>query len=226
MVKFPSHEIPGRGLQLACKLRDGWIAVATFVRVAGSMSLADLTITAGEIPEDERSDRAVADTLGGWFAERRYLDPSRQDAALAKTHVPHSIRARLLREVPIDEMSREAADQIHDYVDFGEYLRQHGAPNATWRHLVELELGDDNLSPARLDYLRAAVAWTARPLHFKESRAAVRAELGITEQQLTDRLRWARKLEYLTSPGRGRIGGDLTDLGAALAARHLSRENR
>ncbi|MDP9091846.1 MAG: hypothetical protein M3N95_02615 [Actinomycetota bacterium] len=222
--QMATRVVPNRGIQVAAPLRDGWVAIGTFVQKDGSLDLADLTVTAGEIPTGHHPDRPTGpgnDTLGGWLAERRYLEPSRQDPALARTSEPHSIRARLLREVPIEAMRRKAAADSADYIDFGEFLREHGAPPSAWQYLVNMDNATDDLSPERLDYLRAAVAWAARPLNFKNPRAAVRNELGISEQTLTDRLRWAREFGYLTKPGRGRSGGELTKLGAALTARHI-----
>lgn len=219
-----SQPVPGRGIRVAANLRDGWVAIGTFVQRGGALDLADLTITAGEIPPefDRRTPIGPGnDIAAAWLEDRLYLDPSRQDPALARTSEPQSIRARLLREVPIEAMRRRAAADIPDFVDFGEFLREHGAPRAAWEHLVELDDSTDHVSPERLDYLRAALAWAGRPLNFKNSRAAVRAELTISEQTLMDRLRWARQLGYLTKPGKGRSGGELTPLGAALAARYL-----
>lgn len=223
--RWAIRAVPNRGVEVACSLRPGWVAIGMYVRHRGQLRLADLIVCAGEIPAEVDADPSTGvypigtELPAAWLAERRYLDSARQDSALANTREPHTVQARMLREIPLDEMQRQALASAGEFAEFGAFLREHGAPASAWRGLADLGT-DGTLSPQRVEYLRAAAVYASMPAHLNRPRAVAATELGVTETVLADRLRWARKHGYLTKPGQGSRGGDLTELGAALVARY------
>ncbi len=73
------------------------------------------------------------------------------------------------------------------------------------------------LSEAELRYLDAAVKYAAMSPVFRSPATALALAVGLTPQEISNRLTQARKAGFLTSAGVGRKGGHLTELGVELS---------
>lgn len=214
----------GSGLYLAGQLRDDWIVVGFYVPLGGELHLAELSLVPGKVPPTESPDPSAV-TSAGWLARRDYLAPNRSMRELPATRPPRAVFARLVRLIPFDEMQREAETSARTVAAFGRFLRSHGAPIHSTGFVETFASLEDNLSAAKLEYLDAARQFASAP---KQGRPVLNLaeKMNISAKQLSDRLSAARKAGYLTSPGAGRKGGELTDLGRALVARHFGKTKR
>lgn len=224
IASFPRDD----GMYLVMRIRPGWMAIGFYLPVEGGLHLADLSIVPGDPPDffDIPSGYEPGRVHGGnWLNDFNYLKRARQSRAIESTKPPKAVYSRLLRLVQLEEMQQRAEADAQSNAKLAREMQRRGGPR--WsetmvRFADALEGSEHDITEAELDYLRAAARFAA--LNTTDSNESIAQTLGVTANQLRDHLNAARKHGYLTSPGRGRRGGELTELGHALAARHLRRK--
>jgi hypothetical protein len=188
------------GMWVSTTIRYGWRVAGLYLIHRGAMHLAELRI----FPDESF-------TGYGWMQTVDALD---------STPAPQAIHARLIRLVPLEEMQRYAELAALIRPEFAKALRESRASTETWEQVSEVPA---EMTRAKLDYLEAAVRFVEAARSFREPRTRLANALGISPQQLSDRLKWARKHGYLTSPGQGRAGGELTEVGVRLAVKYIRK---
>lgn len=197
--------------------RTGWVAIGTYAKIDGTPHMVDLVIVPGPMPP-RLSDRPAGLKRRAWLHERgqsSHVDVDLNAQRALQTPPPRAIYNRVLRLIPLDEMQAEAS-RYSDELDELDDLEQ-----------AETAADAADLTTAQIRYLQAAVRFARAAATVEHPHLAVAADMGISRRELTSLLDSARRLGYLTRPGKGRQqGGDLTALGSALRQRYLDRKGR
>ncbi len=201
------HRFGVAALVVECPFAPGWDAFGFYFAIGGSLHLAEVRIRPA-LAEDRQ------DSITALHGNRAKWDWVYDSDALSDTPPPHEVYRNLLRRVPLAAMLKEARNEWPKFKHFGETAG-----------IDSLTALPDLLSPAEVRYLEAADMYAAEANRVGQGnpRATVGRILGIKDSQVRDRLRLAREKGYLTKPGPGRTGGELTELGRRLAEVHLTR---
>ncbi len=163
-------------------------------------------------------------------------------ASAIQTATPPEIYARMVREIPLEDLRRAASSAANWHRGLGRDLDAAVAGGlsaatdseawiSTAQGLAAIP-GENALTRAQLTYLLTAVLFekhhAASQVRFKIAKELALttdlvAALGIQKSQAKVRgwLDGARRLGYLSKHGAGRTAGGLTSLGRTLAARHF-----
>ncbi|MCW2538566.1 MAG: hypothetical protein JWN95_291 [Frankiales bacterium] len=187
-------------IRVSQKLTEHWSAVGYFFYDPETR-----TLRLGEVRVVPRGDLGNLHPTRITEARDRF-DWSHTADALRDIPAPHSVYKRLLQLVSIDRLVSDA----HRYLP-------------EFEHVPEV---DAVPSDAELRYLDVAVRYVDASKRFANPRYDVGKALTLSDDQVRDRLRLARAKGYLSRPGPGRTGGELTELGQRLAQTYLRKSTK